>query len=53
MEDKQTLSPPYPIPTELTVGPPVDDPQTNSQSEETIENTDESDESTGQVELAK
>jgi hypothetical protein len=51
MDDKQTLSPPYPIPTVLTVVPPVDEPQSNSQAEETIENADESDESTGQVEL--
>ncbi len=36
MEDKQTLSPPYPIQTELTVIPPVDEPQPNSQAEEPL-----------------
>ncbi len=36
MEDKQTLCPPYPIQTELTVIPPADEPQTNSQAEEDL-----------------
>jgi hypothetical protein len=53
MEDKQTLRPPYPIPNVLTVVPPVDEPQSNCQAEEAVENADESDESTGQVELKK
>ena len=48
MEDKQTLRPP--LPTELTVDPPANDPQTNSHAENALPNADESDESTGQGE---
>jgi hypothetical protein len=48
MEDKQTLRPP--LPTELTVIPPADEPQTTFHAEEALPNADESDESTGQVE---
>ena len=49
LEDKQTLRPP--LPTELTVDPPADEPQTTSHAEDALPNADESDESTGQVEL--
>ena len=48
MEDKQTLRPP--LPTELTVDPPVNESQTNSHTEDALPNADESDESTGQGE---
>ena len=51
MEDKQTLSPPYPIQTELTVDPPAVESPTNCHAEDALLNADESDESTGQVEL--
>jgi hypothetical protein len=36
MEDKQTLSPPYPVEIEMPVIPPVDEPQPNSQAEEAL-----------------
>jgi hypothetical protein len=49
LEDKQTLRPP--LSTELTVDPPADEPQTTSHTEDALPNADESDESTGQVEL--
>ncbi len=48
LEDKQTLRPP--LPTELTVDPPVNEPQTNSHAEDALQNAYESDESTGQGE---
>jgi hypothetical protein len=47
-EEKKTFRPP--LPTELTVIPSVDEPQSNYHVEEDIKNTEESDESTGQVE---
>ena len=48
MDHKQTLRPP--LPTELTVDPPANEPQTNSHAEDALQNADESDESTGQGE---
>ena len=50
LEDKQTFRPP--IPTELlTVDPSAAVPPTNCPAEDALSNADESDESTGQVEL--
>ena len=48
LEDKQTFRPP--LPTELTVDPSANEPQTNSHAEDALPNADESDESTGQGE---
>jgi hypothetical protein len=49
LEDKQTFR--LPIPTELTVDPSAAEPPTNCPAEDALTNADESDESTGQVEL--
>ncbi len=49
LEDKKILRPP--LPTELTIDPPTDESPTNCHTEDVVlPNSDESDESTGEVE---
>jgi hypothetical protein len=48
LEDKNSFCPP--LPTELTLIPSPDDPQSKSHTEEAYKNAEESDESTGRVE---